>query len=59
VAGDDSFISAEVVVQAFSLVLGVIIFATVAFREGWEAVLFLLMFLAIWQFATFEPAGHL
>jgi hypothetical protein len=58
VAGDDSFISAEVVVQAFSLVLGVIIFATVAFREGWEAVLFLLMFLAR-QFATFEPAGHL
>ena len=38
--------------QAFSFVLGVIILATVAYREGWEAVLFLLMFLAIWQLAT-------
>jgi hypothetical protein len=45
--------------QAFSFVLGVIIFAAVAYREGWEAVLFLLIFLAIWQLATFEPAGHL
>ena len=45
--------------QAFWFVLGVIIFAVVAYREGWEAVLFLLMFLAIWQLATFEPAGHL
>jgi hypothetical protein len=33
------------------------IFAVVAYREGWEAVLFLLMFLAIWQLATIEPAG--
>jgi hypothetical protein len=40
--------------QAFSFVLGVIIFAAVAYREGWEAVLFLLIFLAIWQLATFE-----
>jgi hypothetical protein len=40
--------------QAFSLVLGVIIFAVVAYREGWEAVLFLLIFLAIWQLATIE-----
>jgi hypothetical protein len=45
--------------QAFSLALGVIIFAAVAYREGWEAVLFLLIFLAIWQLATIEPAGHL
>ena len=43
--------------QAFSFVLGAIIFAAVAYREGWEAVLFLLMFLAIWQLATIEPAG--
>ena len=42
--------------QAFSLVLGVVIFAVVAYREGWEAVLFLLMFLAVWQLATIEPA---
>ena len=40
--------------QAFSFVLGVIIFAAVAYREGWEAVPFLLMFLAIWQLATIE-----
>jgi hypothetical protein len=42
-----------------SFVLGAIIFAAVAYREGSEAVLFLLIFLAIWQLATFEPAGHL
>jgi hypothetical protein len=44
--------------QAFSLVLGVIILAAVAYREGWEAVLFLLIFLAIWELATIEPAGE-
>ena len=44
--------------QAFSLVLGVIILAPVAYREGWEAVPFLLIFLAIWQLATIEPAGE-
>ena len=33
------------------------IFAAVAYREGWEEVLFLLMFLAIWRLATIEPAG--
>jgi hypothetical protein len=33
------------------------IFAAVAYHEGWEEVLFLLMFLAIWQLATIEPAG--
>jgi O-antigen ligase len=38
--------------QAFSFALGVIIFAVVTYREGWEAVLFLLTFLAIWQLAT-------
>ena len=43
--------------QAFSLVVGVIILAVVVYREGWEAVLFLLIFLAIWQLATIEPAG--
>jgi hypothetical protein len=43
--------------QAFSFVVGVIILAVVVYREGWEAVLFLLIFLAIWQLATIEPAG--
>ena len=56
-AGDDSSISAETVAGVF-VALGVIIFAAVAYREGWEAVLFLLMFLAIWQVATIEPAGN-
>jgi dipeptide/tripeptide permease len=42
--------------QAFSFVLGVVIFAVVAYREGWEAVLFLLVFLAVWQLAAIEPA---
>jgi hypothetical protein len=31
--------------------------AVVAYREGWEAVLFLLIFLAIWQLASIGPAG--
>jgi hypothetical protein len=35
--------------QAFSFVLGLIILGVVAYREGWEAALFLLIFLAIWQ----------
>ena len=43
--------------QAFSLVLGLIILAAVAYREGWEAVLFMLIFLAIWQLASVEPAS--
>jgi hypothetical protein len=43
--------------QASSLVLGGIIFAAVSYREGWEAVLFLLTFLAIWQLASIELAG--
>ena len=42
--------------QAFSFVSGVILFAAVAYREGWEAVLFLLVFLAVWQLAAIEPA---
>ena len=42
--------------QACSLVAGAIILAAVGYREGWEAVLFLLLFLAIWQLATTEPA---
>jgi dipeptide/tripeptide permease len=44
--------------QAFSLVAGAIIFAVVAHREGWEAALFLLIFLAIWQVATTERTGE-
>ena len=43
--------------QAISFGLGLTIFAAVAYREGWEEVLFLLMFLAIWQLASVEPAG--
>ena len=43
--------------RAFAFVVGVIILAVVAYREGWEAVLFLLIFLAIWQLATIERAG--
>jgi hypothetical protein len=35
--------------QASSFVLGVITLAVVAYREGWEAVLFLLIFLTIWH----------
>lgn len=37
--------------------LGAIIFAVVAYREGWEAVLFLLLFLAIWHVATYRAGG--
>src|SRR5437016_9358010 len=44
-------------VQALSFVVGMIILLTVAWREGGEAVLFLLIFLAIWQLATTERAG--
>ena len=45
-------------VQALSFVVGMIILATVAWREGWEAVLFLLIFLAIWQVATTKSASE-
>jgi hypothetical protein len=44
--------------RTFSFVVGVIILATAAYREGWEAGLFLLIFLAIWQLATVKPAGN-
>jgi hypothetical protein len=40
--------------QAFSFVSGVIILAVLMYREGWEAGLFMLIFLAIWQLATIE-----
>src|ERR1051326_2198905 len=43
--------------QAFSLVVGAIIFAVLIYREGWEAALFLLIFLAIWQVATTKSAS--
>ena len=43
--------------QAFSFVLGVIVLAAVAYREGWEAVLFLLIFLAIWQLGSYRAGG--
>jgi hypothetical protein len=43
--------------QAFLFVVGGIILATVAYREGWEAVLFVLIFLAIWQLDTYRVGG--
>ncbi len=43
--------------HAFLFVLGVIILAAIAYREGWEGVLFMAIFLAIWQLATIEPAS--
>jgi hypothetical protein len=45
--------------QAFTFVVGVIILAVVMYSEGWEAVLFLLIFLAIWQLASIGPAVDL
>jgi hypothetical protein len=33
------------------------ILAVLMYREGWEAGLFVLIFLAIWQLATIETAG--
>jgi hypothetical protein len=44
--------------QAISLLSGIIILAVVIYREGWEAALFLLIFVAIWQVASIEPAGE-
>jgi len=44
--------------QALGLVSGMIILAVVIYREGWETALFLLIFLAIWQVASIEPAGE-
>ena len=43
--------------QASLFGLGVITLAVVAYREGWEAVLFLLIFLAIWKLASIGPVG--
>ena len=44
--------------QAISLLSGIIILAVVIYREGWEAAVFLLIFVAIWQVASIEPAGE-
>jgi hypothetical protein len=44
------------VLQAFWLILGLIILAVVIYREGLEAALFLLIFLAIWQVASIEAS---
>ena len=44
------------VLQAFWLVFGMIILAVVIYREGLEAALFLLIFLAIWQVASIEAS---
>jgi drug/metabolite transporter superfamily protein YnfA len=41
--------------QAFWLILGLIILGVVTYREGWELTLFLLIFLAIWHVASIEP----
>jgi hypothetical protein len=43
--------------QAFSLVSGLIMLAVVAYREGWEALIFLLIFLAIWHLAPYRAGG--
>ena len=40
-----------------TFVLGVIVLAAVAYREGWEAVLFLLIFLAIWHLGSYRAVG--
>ena len=42
--------------QAFWLVLGLIILAVVTYREGWETALFLLIFMAIWHVASIEAS---
>jgi hypothetical protein len=44
--------------QALAHVSGMIILAVVIYREGWETALFQLIFLAIWQVASIEPAGE-
>jgi hypothetical protein len=50
-------VAVDRLLQAFLFSLGVTMLAVVAYREGWEAVLFLLIFLAIWQLASAGPAG--
>ena len=42
--------------QAFWLILGLIILGVVTYIEGWELTLFLLIFLAIWQVASIEAS---
>jgi len=42
--------------QAFWLILGLIILGVVTYREGWEVTLFMLIFLAIWQVASIEAS---
>ena len=42
--------------QAFWLILGLIILGVVTYREGWELTLFLLIFLAIWHVASIEAS---
>jgi len=42
--------------QAFWLIFGLIILGVVTFREGWEATLFLLIFLAIWHVTSIEAS---
>ena len=42
--------------QAFWLVLGLIILAVATYREGWETALFLLIFMAIWHVASIEAS---
>jgi hypothetical protein len=44
--------------QVISFVSGMIILAVITYREGWEVALFLLIFLAIWHFASIESAGE-
>jgi hypothetical protein len=42
--------------QAFWLILGLIILGVVTYIEGWELTLFLLIFLAIWHVASIEAS---
>jgi len=42
--------------QAFWLILGLIILGVLTYIEGWELTLFLLIFLAIWQVASIEAS---
>ena len=42
--------------QAFWLILVMIILGVATYSEGWELTLFLLIFLAIWQVASIEAS---
>jgi hypothetical protein len=46
------------VLEAFWLLLGMVILGVVAYEEGWEPTLFLLIFLAIWQVASIESPSE-